>query len=410
MDNKVKLLVIGLGVVAAISLLIAFQLNLKNNALRIRNDAIDQELTKKEQENEELTKKLSDVLSKNRDLLKSYGELETQATGLKDELQVIKERLELAANERDNLIGKVQELISSKQKLSDELGVERQKREEQEKTGQEKPATPSSSAGSEPQEYWAEVLREKANAELEFEQIKAQLTEISYKANEVIKERDALQLELNALVQEKEDLNRRAAYNERLAKALSEDLVREKNDKEAVITQLEKLKDESSMLRSRVKDLDDTKTTLYRKIDSLEQDRSALKRKLEETESTLTERIDEVVKIKSDIERAQENVAVQSPASSRTVELAPIVVRGDQQKPQLTGRIVSIKKEDNFVIIDLGQSQGVRPADTFSVYRNDAFVATIEVLQVRKDISAADIKETVSGKNIEAGDIVKKNN
>ena len=47
MNNKLKLLVIGLGVIAAISLLIAFQLNLTNNKIRMRNAAIEQELASK---------------------------------------------------------------------------------------------------------------------------------------------------------------------------------------------------------------------------------------------------------------------------------------------------------------------------------------------------------------------------
>jgi len=233
MDNKVKLLVIGLGVLAAISLFIAFQLNLTNGKLGVENQALDQKLSQISQENDQLTKKLSSVLDKNRTLLGSFGDLEKKSEGLQQKLDELQERLDLTAKERDNLIDKVQELIDDKNKISEELEDTKIKLTEAEKPAEEEQAQAEGRAPvtSAQQAYWAEVLREKADAELELEQIRSQLNDVSFKANDVLKERDALQMELKALMQEKEDLERRASYNEKLARALSEDLVREKDDK-----------------------------------------------------------------------------------------------------------------------------------------------------------------------------------
>jgi len=416
MENKVKLLVIGLGVVAAISLLIAFQLNLTNNKIKLRNDVITQELEKVTQENTQLAQKIVEASNKNKEIITNFKTLESDAKSLREELKALQERLDMTAGERDSLIDKVQQLMDEKRALTDDLTKEKEKRKQVEDKAKEagqgaQAAGQVPAAGAGQQSYWAEVLRQKADAELELEHIKSQLTEISYKASEYLKERDALQMELKALTQEKEDIERRAAYNERLAMALSEDLVREKDDKEAVIEQLQAVRDDSRMLRSRVKDLDDTKTTLYKKIDSLEEQRNALKQKLEETERMLSDRLNEVVNIKTDIEKAQSKINATAEAASRTVELSPIVVVGEQEKkPSLTGRVISVNKENKFVVIDLGQQQGVESGDTFGVYRNDEYVATIAILQLRKDISAADIKEVSSGKRIEVGDIVKENN
>ena len=104
-------------------------------------------------------------------------------------------------------------------------------------------------------------------------------------------------------------------------------------------------------------------------------------------------------------------MAAEGSTASRTVELSPIIVHGDQEtKASLTGRVVSVNKQNKFVVVDLGQKQGIQVGSTFGVYRGGDYIATIEILQLRKDISAADIREVASGKNIEVGDIVKINN
>jgi hypothetical protein len=66
---------------------------------------------------------------------------------------------------------------------------------------------------------------------------------------------------------------------------------------------------------------------------------------------------------------------------------------------------VSINKENNFVIIDLGQNSGVNIGDRLSVYRGDTYVGELEIIQVRTDISAADIKK--QSMPIQAGDSVR---
>jgi hypothetical protein len=56
--------------------------------------------------------------------------------------------------------------------------------------------------------------------------------------------------------------------------------------------------------------------------------------------------------------------------------------------------------------VDLGEESGIRAGDSFRVYRdNNQEIATVEVIQVRQNISACDIKkETVS---IKIGDTIR---
>jgi hypothetical protein len=71
----------------------------------------------------------------------------------------------------------------------------------------------------------------------------------------------------------------------------------------------------------------------------------------------------------------------------------------------LSGKVVSVDEANNFVIIDLGENAGVKVGNGFKVYHSDKQIASIEVIQARKDISAADIKQ--KSQKIQVGDLVK---
>jgi uncharacterized coiled-coil DUF342 family protein len=90
------------------------------------------------------------------------------------------------------------------------------------------------------------------------------------------------------------------------------------------------------------------------------------------------------------------------------VELPQIVVspEGVQQQPQNESRravvslakasvsVVAVNRDNNFVIVNEGSAQGVKTGDSLKVYGPDNRLAgELEVIQVRQDISAADIKK-----------------
>jgi len=68
------------------------------------------------------------------------------------------------------------------------------------------------------------------------------------------------------------------------------------------------------------------------------------------------------------------------------------------------GKVLSVIKKNNFVVIDMGEESGVEAGDTFGVYRKGKKIATIETIRTAKSVAACDIKQ---GSTILAGDIVK---
>ncbi len=67
--------------------------------------------------------------------------------------------------------------------------------------------------------------------------------------------------------------------------------------------------------------------------------------------------------------------------------------------------MISVNESNNFVIVDIGENIGVRLGDSLSVYRDSKYIARLEVIQVRKDIAAADLKDQWS--MVKVGDIIR---
>ena len=72
------------------------------------------------------------------------------------------------------------------------------------------------------------------------------------------------------------------------------------------------------------------------------------------------------------------------------------------------GSIISINESNNFVIVDLGQdNSSVSIGAHLKVYRDSNVIANLEIIQVRRDICAADIK--TKSAELKVGDVVKFN-
>jgi len=72
----------------------------------------------------------------------------------------------------------------------------------------------------------------------------------------------------------------------------------------------------------------------------------------------------------------------------------------------LRGEVIAVNADEKFVVTDLGEATGVRPGMRLNVKRGDQKVATLEVIETRGEISAADIKEFFSGATVQEGDVV----
>ncbi len=276
--------------------------------------------------------------------------------------------------------------------------------------------------------YWAQVLKQKATLEVELDDVKNQLSKSSVELVDFKKQNSDLQLEISKLKNDQEEISRKIKYGNDLSDTLSLELARAQNDRKFVSERADKINDENDQLHGQIKELTSTKIALEKSIVHLQGEKKDIEKRLMQTEGVIQNRIDEIWKIKDSLDDHMKSSREQSTG----VELAPIVVNSQRDKDSETdtvampsssmvesakedvaemakhgfnGNILSVNEENNFVIVDIGENSGIKLGDALNVYRGVDYVAGLEVIQVRKDIAAADIKNKMA--KIEVGDSVK---
>jgi hypothetical protein len=71
------------------------------------------------------------------------------------------------------------------------------------------------------------------------------------------------------------------------------------------------------------------------------------------------------------------------------------------------GRILSVDVETEFVIVSLGENDGLSVGNILSVYRNDDYLGDIKVTRLQPKMSAADLITPFSIRNVQKNDQVK---
>jgi chromosome segregation ATPase len=382
--------------------------SLNNNIKQVTDakDRLTEEIKEIEQEAEERVKELS-------------SQLET----ITQDRDKWKERIETIRQERDRLMTKIDELTARlaakpKEEPKEIIAAEPQK------TAPAAPASPSSwdlsrapsvspSGGKAVDEkYWANLLAEKASLEIDIQKLKDDLSAKSIAVVETKQINENLQLEVDALKHTKEELEVQLQHKTDMVDNISLELARTKNDKKFIADRTDKLSAENDGLRRDMKQLVSVKNALEKSIARLSQEKDKMAGKLGQTETIIQSKIDEIWDIKDDLDRSIRTAKVD--ADTGEVELPPIVVSSENKTGHFTaagtstgfnGRVISINEDNNFVIVDIGENAGVRLGDSLSVYRDSRFVARLEVIQVREDISAADLKDQTS--KVRVGDIVR---
>jgi len=285
-------------------------------------------------------------------------------------------------------------------------------------------------------QYWASVLKQKAALQVELQKESYDLNQAALQVVDLKKQNSDLEMEIKKVVNEKDEIVQKIKYGEDLADNLSIDLARSRNDQKAISDRADRLKEENLALLSQIRELTTAKLELERSVSRLTDDKDAMQKKLIETESVIQSRIDDIWKIKASLDkRLAENAP--SSTSAGGMELPPIIVNAPNNQQQAAplssagqappvagkaaaianapagngkteGTIISINESNNFVIVDLGQeNSSVSVGIPLKVYRDSNGIADLQIIQVRRDICAADIKNKTT--DLKVGDVVRFN-
>ncbi|MEA3560359.1 MAG: hypothetical protein U9R31_01110 [Candidatus Omnitrophota bacterium] len=342
-----------------------------------------------------------------------------------------------------NISQKYISLVSKKDELNTELNS----------LTKEKMALEGKIRQMESNSFIGQALREKASLELEVNKLGRKISQQEREARQLVLEKADLKTELSILAAEKEQTKEIADEALQVSDVLSQDLAREKKDRIRFAEGLDKKKTEGKYLKEQINSLNREKAALENRLTRVDDKlkRSEVRQrelmdKMADLNSSLKEKSGEVEELKmvlvslrdrlaaadSNLERsgiaAQKNNRLVTERSRRqdardAVELSPIVVKSSylkdarsRYKPVVEavetedvpeGRVLTVNKEYEFVVINLGQRDGIKTGMPFTVYRGGEAVAKLEVLEAHPKISAADIK-SINGKkkDIEINDIV----
>jgi chromosome segregation ATPase len=384
MNQKTKLILIGLiGIILVLGFFFMQTYTAKQQLIKIK-----QEL---EKENASLNSRIEKLSS---DLRRRQEEVNSLQKGLAD-LNKAKEELQIKydslAKERQGL---VEQLKALKTRGLSQL---------------QPAATPQTDDA-----YWGEVLKAKTSLEFELESVRGELKDIQISNEELQREKSALELDINNLKRDKDDLRRQLDYNQKVTDSISAELAREKNDKLRIEAMFKPLKSENTVLRRQLTSLTNRKINVEKKLVDLQEQKDTLSRRFGEMEAMLKDKMSSIDELREKLSGITQK-DTQPPKEDASVELPPIVVRPQADEPSfatvqettgvLTGTVVAVNRENNFVIIDLGESSGVKAGDTFRVYREGNDIATLEVIKTREGISACDIKKQATP--IKVGDLIK---
>ncbi len=260
------------------------------------------------------------------------------------------------------------------------------------------------------------ILKAKADLELQLGNLRNDLKSAQINNEELQRTKASLELEITNLNREKSELQRQAEYNQKMIDSITADIARERNDKFNIAGDLKAIKSENKILRRQLSSLNNRKIELERKLQDVVESKVNLEKDYANMESILKDKVGEVCRLKDRISEsvasaADDNTKPAMNKGNSSINLPPIVIRPPADNPVksstsgLLGKVLTINKDNNFVVIDLGEDAGVKVGDTFKIYRQDKLVGNVLVIQTRRDISACDIKKEVG--SIKIGDTVR---
>lgn len=346
-----------------------------------------------------------------------------------------KGRLDAIQKERDDLAQKLKEQAGAEPKIVykyiEKEGGQAVSGTEGAAAPADAPATSGSAADmaldatEKGDEYWAQILKEKASLEVRLNSLENDISGSAVEVGELRKQNNDLQMEIAKLKDEKSAIDREIKNGKDLADTLSLELARAKSDKKFMNDRVEKIIAENTTLQQQIKQLSATKVALEKNIVRISDEKRELEHKLVQTEDVVQNKVAEIWEMKESITQKVKEAAAS--VNRKDIELPPIIVSAngptramktdevsfngngheEEEAPSagLNGNVLSINEDNNFVIVDIGQNRGITSGTRLNIYRGTDYIAQVEVIQVREDISAADIKEKKT--RIRVGDSVR---
>ncbi len=243
--------------------------------------------------------------------------------------------------------------------------------------------------------FFQKELERRKSVELILEKIKANEQKLEGELKVVRKEKFLLE-EKNKEADERmnnlmDELDLQSGLREEVKKenvALKEQLSKETQTREA----LQKKFEDGGAFEQQIADLKAKLAAETNLRNQLEQQNKDLQEKSASLEQSLGKEFSSAPKPSKEIKDAQ-----------KKVDLEKIVVVPNET-PE--GRILSVDTDTEFVIVNLGQKDGVNVGNIMSVYRGKEYLGDVKITRVQPEMSAADLIPPFSSRLVRKNDQV----
>ncbi|MDD3296058.1 MAG: hypothetical protein PHU64_01710 [Candidatus Omnitrophica bacterium] len=351
------------------------------------------------EENEKLKDEKAILIEDNNGLKDRYSRLERNSAAMEQKLSTITSDLSRLEEERDNWKNKYTEISRERDLLVEKLN--------QPVKAEVSTAQQSSGFSSKTDDQWADFVQGKAALEAMADDLKKALFDAKSRITELDKNNKELSIKIDQLTKEKQRLDEEIKFKERTLRIMSMDLVNEREERGSAVVEVRKLRNENVSLKRELVLANKEKIKLQTDLKGTMEKKDALEGRIMDAENVLKEKSMAFEELQEQLQRAIAGGKRALASETASVELPPIVVKPDAPGLKgLRGEVIAVNGEEKFVVVDIGESSGLRPGALLKIMRSGREIATVEVIETRREISAADIKEVSGGFTVQEGDIV----
>ena len=332
-----------------------------------------------------------------------------EKTELKSKLQAIEKKFSILEASHRSLSSENETAVSERDDLKRELSSVKKGKAFLEKRLRE----------IESDMFVANLLKQKVGLEVEIKRLKNEIEPKNQVISMLKAESVDKDLRLAKLQEEKNLIEQNLKDSEQVAQIISNDFLREKDVNKDDKRMSEKFALENNALKSKISEFEE----IAKEYNNLLAEKESMNAKLARLESDVEYKNHEINKFKIALQESavkSQEARAEAYHSPEEVDLPPIRAQKTAklttpsleqrlgEKLELKGRIVTVNKEHNFVVIDLGKQDGIDIGNKLNVYRGETFLGSVEIIQTRDRIAAANIKDIKEGLSIEINDTVVK--
>ncbi|HNQ51120.1 MAG TPA: hypothetical protein PLP56_02640 [Candidatus Omnitrophota bacterium] len=396
MQDKIKYIVFGLA--AFVILIVMMFLGLKVKSLE---------------------RERQDLQNQNTDLTQQVSTLNADNAGLKGKIGELTKAIDEGNAQRAHIQQEFDKLVQERDALAQEIG----KLKEAQQAPQAEAAPAPAPAPTLSDAYLAGILKQKADLEVQVSMMRDTLKNLKAANDQLTLEKNNLVFEVNNMSRETQDIQHASNYNQKMVDTLTQELAREKTDKLEIAKRLKAVNADNRQLRQQIQSLGERRLSLEKKLSDMQSKNAALESSLASMELYVKQQMFQMDDIRAQMDDARESskagTGPQPQADKRigtsgrkeAIQLPPIVVRPQQQAAGAAAdfgkqaRIISVDRDNNFVVVNLGQAHELKTGDTLNVYRDGQQVGSVQVIQTRDRIAACDIKD--ENTPLRVGDLIK---